>query len=189
MEKIKVVQALKNGELVAFPTDTVYGLAALASSRCGIDKIYQIKHREQHKPLIAMVPLGFDITELVEIPEMHREQVERLIATYWPGELTLIFKMKKNPYIVLEYETLGIRIPNHEQALAVLEACGEPLFVTSANRSGEPSATCVEEVYEQLGSDISVVISGNCGSGVASTIVSYVHGEKEVLRQGNINIE
>ena len=184
----EAIKCLLEEDIVAFPTDTVYGVAAVASSMKAIEKIYEIKERDRVKPLIAMVPEGFNIGELVEIPQNFKSEVESLIQRYWPGELTLIFKMKKNPYIVVEYETLGIRIPNHPIALEIINGVGRPIFVTSANRSGEPAGITADEVERSIGDNLGVLCIGECGSGVASTIVSYIQDEKKIIREGNIKV-
>lgn len=187
MSQIEIaVSLLIQEEIIAFPTDTVYGVAALASSINAIEKIYEIKGRDKDKPLIAMVPEEFDIEQLIEVPKEFVNEIRHLIKNHWPGELTLIFKMKKNPYIVLNYDTLGIRIPNHKVALEVINKIGVPIFVTSANRSGEPSSVTQEKVEKSLGRELSLVCSGDCGSGIASTIVSYIEGKRTIIRQGNI---
>ncbi len=189
MSNVKnAINCLLEEDIVAFPTDTVYGVAAVASSMKAIEKIYEIKGRDRDKPLIAMVPVGFNIEELVEIPENFRSEVKHLIESYWPGELTLIFKMKENPHIVVEYKTLGLRIPNHSMALEIINGVGRPIFVTSANRSGEPAGVTAEEVERSIGANLGALCVGECGSGVASTIVSFIDGEKKIIREGNIKV-
>ena len=165
------VMALKQGQVVAFPTETVYGLGGDATNDDAIRRIYAAKGRPSDNPLIIHVGDVKQVAGLVEqVPLVAKE----LMRSFWPGPLTLVMKRKAGVLssLALAGDTVGIRIPNHPTALALLKQCGLPIAAPSANKSGRPSPTRAEHVLEDLDGVIAGVIdSGATGIGVESTVV------------------
>jgi tRNA threonylcarbamoyl adenosine modification protein (Sua5/YciO/YrdC/YwlC family) len=172
----QAVRLLRAGEVIAFPTDTVYGLAALARDARACERIFELKGRERSRQLIAMVADPDALDPLVEVTDRARWFMER----WWPGPLTLVLPTRSG-----SPPTLGVRIPDHPVALALLRAAGEPLATTSCNRSGAPPALTAEEAccLEGLAA---VLDGGQAPGGQASTVLSLVGPEAEVLRPGPI---
>lgn len=182
-------QILKNGGLVAIPTETVYGLAANALDGEAVKKIFIAKGRPQDNPLIVHVSSLEEITPLVETVD---PRLYALAEKYWPGPLTVI--MKKSALIPDEVsaglETVAIRMPSHEGAREIIAASGLPLAAPSANASGKPSPTKAGHVIEDLDGKIDAVVDGGeCFVGVESTVVTLVTDPPTLLRPGGITPE
>ncbi len=181
------LQTLKGGRLVAFPTDTVYGLGALVQIPRSIQALYTVKGREAAKaiPLLLSSPQELDQVALA-VSRMARRLAER----FWPGPLTLV--VPKHPSLPEELSsqaTVGVRMPDHPVTLALLRLTG-PLAVTSANRSGEESAVTAQEVVKALGGRIDLVLDGGkTPGGVSSTVVDCSGDAPLILRQGPISLE
>lgn len=181
------LQTLKGGRLVAFPTDTVYGLGALVQIPCSIQALYTVKGREVAKavPLLLSSP-----QELEQVALAVSRMARRLVERFWPGPLTLV--VPKHPSLPEELSsqaTVGVRMPDHPVALALLRLTG-PLAVTSANRSGEESAVTAQEVVKALGGRIDLVLDGGkTPGGVSSTVVDCSGDAPLILRQGPISLE
>ena len=181
------LQTLKGGRLVAFPTDTVYGLGALVQIPHSIQALYTVKGREAAKaiPLLLSSPEQLDQVALA-VSRMARRLAER----FWPGPLTLV--VPKHPSLPEELSsqaTVGVRMPDHPVALALLRLTG-PLAVTSANRSGAESAVTAQEVVKALGGRIDLVLDGGkTPGGVSSTVVDCSGDAPLILRQGPISLE
>ncbi|MGL4774455.1 MAG: L-threonylcarbamoyladenylate synthase [Clostridium sp.] len=179
---------IKQGGVVAFPTETVYGLGANALNENGVKKIFEAKGRPQDNPLIVHVA-DKNIEHLVmEIPEVAKE----LIAKFWPGPLTLILKKKDLiPHVTsANLETIGIRMPNNEIALKLIELSGLPIAAPSANISGRPSPTDVHRCVEDLNGRVDCIIGGvNSDVGLESTIVDCTVVPPVVLRPGGVTLE
>lgn len=190
IEKLdNAINALKNDEVICFPTDTVYGLGANAFSYKAIDKIYEIKNRDYSKPLIVMVNKNYDLLNIVEHIS---EDAKILIKHFWPGCLTIIFKSKKylpqNAFGNLD--TIGVRIPNNEKALSILNMCNFPLVTTSANESGMPSPINFEQAKNYMNDKVKILIDdGDCKEQVASTIIDCSSSNLKILRIGSISKE
>ena len=176
------VDALQAGEVIAFPTDTVYGLGANAYNDYAIDKIYRIKRRSRDKPLILF------IKNKAELPQYVAELTEAtlsLVEKYWPGPLTLIFKAKPSTPCQTVTHTIGIRIPDHQLVLTLLERLDFPLATTSANIEGEPPLGEPEQIRSQLG--IRVVLGDEkITMGVPSTILDVTTVPPTLLRTGKL---
>ena len=180
---------LKEGELVAIPTETVYGLAGNALSENAVVKIFETKNRPQFDPLIVHVPTIKSITDYVEeIPE-----IAKLLAdTFWPGPLTLVLKRKSIiPDLVTSgLNTVGIRCPQHELTLKLLEQLDFPLAAPSANPFGYVSPTTPHHVNDQLGNKIKYILDGGtCEVGLESTIIGFEGNKPVVYRLGGLSIE
>ncbi len=179
-------QCLKAGGLVAFPTETVYGLGADAENPEALAKLYAVKGRPTHHPVIVHVASAQQLSQwAVEIPE----SAMALARAFWPGPLTLILKRSgRVPDAVTGgQETVGIRVPDHPVALALLQAFGGGVAAPSANRFGRLSPTTAQHVQADLGSDVDAILDGGpCQVGVESTIVAFREGQPVILRPGLI---
>ena len=184
----EAAERIRAGELVAFPTETVYGLGANALDARAVARIYEMKGRPAASPLIVHVASIDNAKSLVtEWPS----QAEQLARLYWPGPLTLVLpKIAAIPDIVTAgLPTVGIRVPNHSIALALIREAGVPIAAPSANRFMGLSPTTAEHVREAFGDAVPVVDGGPCQVGIESTVISIVGGEIRLLRAGMISIE
>ena len=182
--------ALRRGELVAFPTETVYGLGADATSDRAVARIFEAKERPRFNPLIVHVSSMAMVLRLVQWNDL----ATRLGMAFWPGPLTLVLPRKPDcPASLLcsaGLDSLAIRYPSHPAAQALLTAVGRPLAAPSANRSGNLSPTRAEDVAESLGSAVDIVIDdGPCKLGLESTVVDLTGPVPAVLRPGAITSE
>lgn len=179
---------LRRGELVAFPTETVYGLGADAYNPQAVKKIFEVKGRLPQSPLLVHVSNTAQIEALVEdIPPLGRILMER----FWPGPLALILPASDRvPGEVLGGKIgVGLRMPAHPVALALIDKAG-PIAAPSANLSGRPSPVTPEHVIDDLGGQIAAILdAGPTGFGLESTILDLSRGEPEVLRQGGLPLE
>lgn len=173
-------------ELVAFPTETVYGLGANGLEPEASKKIYAAKGRPSDNPLILHISSVEEIEPLVcEIPEA----AKKAMSAFWPGPMTII--LKKSPIVPLEttggLDTVAIRMPDHPVALAFIQACGCPIAAPSANTSGRPSPTKAEHVWEDMDGKIPCILDGGAvGIGIESTIVDFTGEAPMILRPGFI---
>ena len=184
---IKAADLLKQGEVVAFPTETVYGLGADAGNSQAVKKIFKAKGRPQDNPLIVHIGDKRKLESIVkgEIPE----RAQKLIDAYWPGPLTLVLPKNKNipDRTTAGLDTVAVRMPSHPVALALVNLSGIPLAAPSANSSGYPSPTRAEHVYHDLKSKIPYIIDGGvCTVGVESTVVDIMNHPPQILRPGGI---
>jgi L-threonylcarbamoyladenylate synthase len=181
------VDILKNGGLVAFPTDTVYGLAALPTKTEYIESLYTVKGRESTRAIAILLSSPSELDEVSLSPS---KTAVRLAQEFWPGPLTLIIpKHPALPDILSPNPTIGVRIPDHDLALELLKAAG-PLGVTSANISGRENAITAQEVLQQLEGRIHLVIDGGqCPGSVPSTVVDCTTPNPVILRPGPIKQE
>ena len=186
---ITAANILKNGGVVAIPTETVYGLAANALDPTAVKKIFEAKGRPQDNPLIVHISDFDDIYDLVtDLPDT----AKALAAAYWPGPLTMVLpKSNKVPNeISAGLDTVAIRMPSHPIAKEIIKQSGCPLAAPSANISGKPSPTTAQHVIDDLDSKIdAIVISDQSSVGVESTVILLANNEKRLLRPGGITIE
>ena len=180
-------QVLDGGGLVAFPTDTVYGLGAEVLNREAVARLYRVKGRTEEKA-IPVLAAGGEALQMVAkpLPAM----AERLAERFWPGPLTLVvWRLPELPPEVSPYDTVAVRVPDHELALALLEASG-PLAVTSANRTGAPSSLSAIDVLATLGGAFDLLLDGGqAPGGMPSTVVDCTQDEPYVLRAGPISAD
>ncbi|MBL8690328.1 MAG: threonylcarbamoyl-AMP synthase [Rhodospirillaceae bacterium] len=186
----EAVQALAQGRLVAFPTETVYGLGADSTSDAAVARVYEAKGRPVFNPLIAHVPGLAEAEPLVVMPESAR----KLARAFWPGPLTLVLKRRDNcPVSLLAsagLDTLAVRVPDHPVAQRLLRAAGRPLVAPSANPSGQLSPTTAAHVREALGDKVQVILDGGpCRVGVESTVVDLSGDRPALLRPGGVTSE
>lgn len=185
-EIARAVAALRAGELVAFPTETVYGLGADALDPVAVAKIFAAKRRPAGHPLIVHLPAPGDLARwAARVPE----EAMRLAQAFWPGPLTLILERAHGiPDIVTGGQhTVGLRVPDHPLALALLAAFGSGIAAPSANRHGRISPTTAQHVREELGDAVALILDGGaCRIGIESTIVDCSRGSPAILRPGAI---
>ena len=188
----EAAEALKEGELVAFPTETVYGLGANALLPNAVKKVFSVKGRPQDNPLIVHVASFEQVKEYVD--NFH-PAAEKIVKNFWPGPLTLIFKIKKDtlPSVVTGgLSTAAFRIPDNKKTLEVIELSGVPLVGPSANTSGKPSPTTADHVYHDLQGKITGIIDdGATRIGVESTVLdlSDPTAMPMILRPGAVTKE
>lgn len=180
---------IKNSGLVAFPTETVYGLGANGLDENAIKKIFIAKGRPQDNPLILHVSSMEEVEELVEeIPEISRLCMER----FWPGPLTILFKKssKVPELITAGLDTVGIRMPEHSIALELIKTSKTPIAAPSANISGRPSPTSAKHVIQDLKGKVDMIIDGGTtGIGLESTVLDLSGHTPLILRPGGITVE
>jgi len=185
----RAAKIIKGGGVVAFPTETVYGLGADAFNPLAVARIFEVKRRPYFDPLIVHVANPSDVKKLAkETPSNAKKLIER----FWPGPLTIVLlKEEKIPDIVTAgLLTLAIRMPNHPMALALIEESKCPIAAPSANPFGYLSPTTAEHVRDQLGEEVDLILDGGpCPVGVESTIVSFLEEKPVLLRPGGVSLE
>ena len=185
----RAVEALRRGRLVAFPTETVYGLAADAASTDALSRLYAVKGRPPDHPVIVHVAAPDALDEwAARVPAAAR----RLADEVWPGPLTIVLERSDRvpDAVTGGGDTVGVRVPDQHVALALLRAFGGGIAAPSANRFGRVSPTTAEHVRADLGADVDVVLDdGPCSVGVESTIVDCSGAEPVILRPGGVSRE
>jgi L-threonylcarbamoyladenylate synthase len=182
------VQALRDGELVAFPTETVYGLGAHAGHPAALRRVFEVKGRPLSHPLIVHID---NVRYLGRWAREIPPAAERLAASFWPGPLTLVLPRAYNvhPLVTGGQDTVAVRIPAHPMAQQLLTAFGGGIAAPSANRYGRLSPTRAEHVREELGDTVRVVLDGGDSKvGLESTIVACLEGGVRLLRPGGIGV-
>ena len=187
----RINEILNNDGVIAFVTDTVWGLGCLPSSEKAVQRIYEIKKREAKKPLILMSDDIYPLFDYVKQPM--EKQVQILIKKHFPGALTLVVeKSEKTPfYITSNMDTVGIRVPDNETFMRICQSIdGRVLATTSANISGEPPALTFEEALSYIGDKVDLVIPdyGCVAKGKASTVVGFNDNNTIIYRQGEVEI-
>jgi L-threonylcarbamoyladenylate synthase len=181
----KGIEILQKGGVIAFPTDTVYGLGADAFNTRAVERVYEIKNRPRYQALPLLVA---DVDQLTTLAEPIPEIAWLLARRFWPGALTLVLSKKDSlPARLASGSAIAVRVPNHPVCLALIKGLGNPVTGTSANVSGQPAALTAEEVEQQLGGRIDLIVDGGkCPGGRESTIVDVTHEPPMMLRQGII---
>ncbi|MEY2479477.1 MAG: L-threonylcarbamoyladenylate synthase [Verrucomicrobiota bacterium] len=186
------VELLRAGEIVALPTETVYGLAATALDPIAVAKIFEAKERPRFDPLIVHLPDRDWLEKVVDLASEDRQLIFRLLDKFWPGPFTIVLPKKPNiPEIVTSgLETVAVRISAHPVFAEIIRAFGAPLAAPSANQFGHISPTTAQHVFEELNGRIPLIIDGGATShGIESTIVSIRAGKIDILRRGPITAE
>jgi len=186
------VELLRKGEIVALPTETVYGLAADALDPIAVAKIFEAKARPRFDPLIVHVPDHDWLERIAEPAAQDRELILKLATKFWPGPLTMVLPKKKIiPEIVTAgLDTVAARISAHPVFAAIVREFGKPLAAPSANRFGRISPTTAKHVLDELGGYIpSIIDAGPSAHGIESTIIAVRAGKIEVLRRGPVTSE
>jgi L-threonylcarbamoyladenylate synthase len=185
----RAVDVLRDGRLVAFPTETVYGLGADARNAKGLDRLFTVKGRPKTHPLIVHLLNGSMLSDWIADIDL---RARRLAEVFWPGPLTLV--LRRSPGVLDEVtggqDTVALRVPAHPVALELLREFGGGIAAPSANRFGRVSPTTADHVRADLGSDVDLVLDGGpCRVGVESTIVNLTDGALEILRPGGVTQE
>ncbi len=181
---------LRDGRLVAFPTETVYGLGADATNDRAVAAIFEAKGRPSFNPLIVHVAAPADVEALVTVDDRARA----VIARFWPGPLTLVLPRRADSPVSLlasaGLDTIAVRLPDHAVARAVIAASGRPIAAPSANRSGAVSPTLAQHVAESLGARVGLILDGGpCRVGVESTVLDLSGADPALLRPGGVPVE
>ena len=186
----EAARLLREGNLVAFPTETVYGLGGDATSETAVARIFAIKARPHFNPVIVHVPGIAEAEPLAELDERAREAARR----FWPGALTLVLRRRADAGLSLlasaGLDTLALRAPAHPVAQQLLRATGKQIAAPSANRSGRVSPTTAAHVADELGDDVALILDGGaCSVGLESTILDLTGAVPVLLRPGGITRE
>jgi len=180
-------KVLKGGGVIAFPTDTFYGLGANPYNTKAVDKIYAIKGRHPNKPLLLLID---SIKKLDDLTEEISEAGTQLIESFWPGPLTMLFKPKSTIPKNITTDLIGIRQPGNPITRRILAKLNFPLTAPSANISGEDPATSAEQVRNRLGSKVDLILdAGICIGGEPSTLVDTTQTPVRLIRAGAINFK
>lgn len=180
---------IQNGKIVVFRTDTVYGIGTNAFNEDACKKIYEIKRRPTYKPLGVLIS---DISMLKEIVDSISPAEQKLMDTFWPGPLTILFKKKDGvlPNIVSVNEYIGIRLVKDGLAYHLIKEAGVPIVAPSANLSGSHTGTNVKHIMNELGGKVDYILdSGNVNDDTTSTIVQVANEKVIVIREGKISKE
>jgi L-threonylcarbamoyladenylate synthase len=180
---------LRAGQVVAFPTDTVYGVGALATDAVAVRRLYEVKGRPAEKAISVLIAALDDLTHVARhVPPA----IDRLAALYWPGGLTLVLPaIATLPLTVTAgSDAVAVRCPAHGTPLALIRGLGAPLAATSANLSGQPAPTTAAEVVQQLAGCLPLILDGGaCAVGVPSTLGDLTTDPPRLLRAGAVPAE
>ena len=181
-------KVLKTGGIVAFPTDTFYGLGVNPYNRIAVDKIYEIKGRDPEKPLLLLIDSISKLENLVEEPSA---ACIKLMKTFWPGPLTLLFKPKPSSiHENISADLIGIRQPGKPVTRNILSALDHPLTAPSANISGDHPATTAQQVQDIFGEKIELILdAGECKGGKPSTVINATNNPARLIRAGEIDFK
>ena len=186
----EIDKVLKNDGVIAFVTDTVWGLGCLPESKTAVEKIYKIKHRDEKKPLILM---SYDTYPLIKYLNPISKSAQKLMKSHFPGALTLVLdKSDETPdYVTSGMKTVGVRVPDNEVFSDICKYIeGHTLATTSANLSNQPPALTYDEAMEYIGRDVDYVVKdyGLRAKGTASTVAGIFDDEIRIFRQGDVVI-
>jgi L-threonylcarbamoyladenylate synthase len=183
----QAIISLKKGEIIALPTDTVYGLAVDAGNEDALKNLFDIKKRILEKALPLMI---FSPAQLPSLVRYIPETAQDLIEIYWPGPLTIVLPRSDliSNLITGGTDKVAVRIPNHPLALRILQEFASPLAVTSANISGAEASLTYEEVEKLFGDRVDVIVKGQVEHGIVSTVVDCTMVPPKILRQGAVKI-
>ena len=182
----QICEVIQNGGIVAFPTETVYGLGIRFNDQEALDHLMEAKNRDYSKAITLMVADSKDILQYAYVSD----KAQKIIKQFMPGMITLIFKKKESVDDTMTNgkSTIGIRIPDSEFVLSLLKKVG-PMLVTSANLSHHQNTTSTKEVLQQLDGRIDMIVDGKTSDNVASTVVDVSQDEMKILRAGKITKE
>ncbi|MEK6681345.1 MAG: L-threonylcarbamoyladenylate synthase [Nitrospirota bacterium] len=185
----EAVELLKKGGLIAFPTDTFYGLGVDATNSEAVGRVYAVKKRDYKKPILILIDDKNRISKYVkEIPDIAKKMMDR----FWPGPLTLIFSASAKLPLALLGDTMkiGIRVPGNQITLLLLKIAGFPVTATSANLSGEPSPSDPKDVIANLGEKLELILDGGkTAGGKESTIIDVTEDPPRCIREGRVFIK
>jgi len=181
-------KVLKTGGIVAFPTDTFYGLGVNPYNRNAVDKIYKIKGRDPEKPLLLLIDSISKLENLVQEPSA---ACIKLMKTFWPGPLTLLFKPKPSSiHENISADLIGIRQPGNPVTRNILSALDHPLTAPSANISGDNPATTAQQTQDIFGEKVELILdAGECKGGKPSTVINATNNSARLIRAGEIDFK
>ncbi len=182
----RAARAILSGQVIGYPTETVYGLGADAFNAKAIDRVFQLKGRDRSRPILVIAGDMTQVKRMVQWSDL----AEHLAQQFWPGPLTLVLPaMPGLPEALLSADqTLGIRIPNHNICLELVRRCGVPVTSTSANRSGQPNPVTARDVVDYFGDQLDLVIDGGRSSSAIPSTVLGISGDRLILfREGAIS--
>src|SRR3989344_3900700 len=188
MDKVrKAAEILKRGGIVIFPTDTVFGVGCILSDEKAVERLYKIKKRPKEMPTLLLVK---DLSQAEHFVEFNNIS-KKLAKNFWPGPLTMVVKSKSLvPKIILgEDGTVGLRVPNHEISLKLIELVGEPILAPSANFKGENAPSKLSEIDKRLLNLVDYVTEIECGGEKPSTVVEVLGKSHRIIRNGPITNE
>ena len=185
----RAIEVLKAGGVVAFPTDTVYGLAALPWNKDAVIRLYEAKQRPFDRPIALLLSDADQLERVTVVMPRFRRQARQLIARFWPGGLTLVLPKTESVLDVISAgPSVAVRVPDLPLARDLIRGAGGVLAATSANLSGQPSPITAQEVEEQLGDRIGLIPDGGpCREGVPSTILDCTVSPPALLRRGAVS--
>lgn len=188
-EVTMISEDIKEGRIFVFPTETVYGIGTNVYREESCKKIYEIKKRPEWKPLIVLIS---DLGMLDDLVNDINEIEKKLIDTFWPGSLTIVFQKKENSliskYVSAGLNTLGIRMTDGEIIRAIITKANVPIVAPSANLSGLSDGTKINEILDEIGSDIDGIIDiGDISNSIPSTLVQVIDNKIKILREGKIS--
>lgn len=185
----QVAAELKAGKVIAYPTETVYGLGCDATNQAAVERIYAMKQRDESKPLLFLVSSLKMAREYL----LFSDQARRLAKEFWPGPLTLVLPVRPDKQAVIGLSRAGVRITSHPLALKLVRQLKGPLVSTSANPSGQPSAVSVEEVvgyFHDRSNEPDILLDGgSLPESLPSTVVDLTGPEPVVVREGAIRLD
>jgi len=183
----EAAELLKKGEVIAFPTETVYGLGVVYDNKEAYDKLVQVKRRPPYKPFTMMLADPEDVEKYAELNEVSR----KLIKAFMPGSITMILDAKPGlpKWCLSEIGRVGVRVADYDMIRDLIRKTGKPLLVPSANRAGEEPGTTAQEVVDTFGEEFPAVIEGQTFSHLPSTVVMVEEKYTHVFREGPISIE
>lgn len=178
------LKIINDGDVLAFPTETVYGLGIIYDQEKAFTTLCALKERPPEKPFTIMLSKKEDIHLFVDVDE----NIQRVIDTFMPGEITLLLKAKKGLYhwLTLKEKTVGIRISSNKDVQDLIQRVNKPMLVTSANMSGSAPLLNTDDVYKVFNSKIRGIVKGKVDSCLPSTIVLIIDNEIKLIRQGSI---
>lgn len=185
----RAVEVLRAGGLVAFPTDTVYGLGAVPWNVEAVARLYQAKQRPSDMPIPLLLSDASQLDRVATLPPQFRQRSRQLLSRFWPGGLTLVLpKAGIVPDVVSPSSTVGLRVPDLPLAREIIRRAGGVLAVTSANLSGQPSSVTAQEVKEQLEDRIDLILDGGrCRGGIPSSVLDCTVFPPVLLRHGAVS--
>lgn len=184
----KVASIIKDGGVVGYPTDTIYGLGADPFSHRAVTNLFMLKERALGSSIILLVGQDYDVTKLVCVSDT----AQKIMHAFWPGPLTIIMPMTKfardnlSPFVYGEHDTLALRVPSSKDALALLSECNMPITSTSANLSGMPNPKSAIDVFDTFNGSLPAVLDGGVLDNSPSTIVSVIDDDINIIREGKI---
>lgn len=193
-EKIEeAAEIIRNGGLVAFPTDTVYAVGAAVSNEAAIQKLFEVKNRPRENPMNVLVSRDLDMHLVIDIIQPNGIFASNVIEAFWPGPLTIIMPKvqgRVSNTITGGLLGIGVRQPDDDIARALIDAVGEPVVAPSANISGHPSPTTGQHVIDDLNGKIDMILVGpDCKTGIESTVIDFTREYPVIVRPGTITRE